>query len=410
MKRFHLLLIAAGLCILPATLLAQTQPPVPPAQTKQPVTSGPIAPVSSPIGSENEILAPEDALNIQVGNHDELDQSVIVGQDGKITLREFGQFTVVGKSRIALQNEIQIQADKTLNNAPVYVTMRERHQQHVTVDGGVTAPGVYPYTEGMRVLDAISAAHGLPQKPSRYALKLVRKDHGVPLSLPRIYSDPESDANPVLQPNDKLVFNELELVRHKVTVLGQVNHPSTYIVDGETTVLTLLTEAGGISPAAALTRVFVERGTTKIPLNLRPILVKGDVDEPVLNFRFEDGDVLSVPGVETKYQVLGQVNRPASYVYPEQANITVLDALQAAGGPTPSANLSKVTIHRMVNGKPTDIKVDYNSLNKKGLATANIPIQADDILVIPQRGKRGPTLGDAFAPLSILNLLGFRIL
>ena len=410
MKRFQLLLIAACLCILPATLLAQAKLPVAPAPTQKPVSPGPIAPVVSPTGTENEILAADDTLNIQVGNHDELDQAVVVGLDGKITLREFGQFMAAGKSRIALQNEIQVQADRTLNNAPVYVTMKDRHQQHITVDGGVAAPGIYSYSEGMRVLDAISAAHGLQQKPSRYTVKLIRKDKAMALSLPRVYTDPESDANPVLLPNDKLVFNEVELARHKVTVLGQVKNPSTYIVDNETTVLTLLGEAGGISPAAALTKVFVERGNTKIPLDLRPVLVKGDVDEPVLNFRFEDGDVLSVPGVETKYQVLGQVNRPASYVYPEKANITVLDALQAAGGPTPTANLNQATIHRMVDGKPTDIKVNFEALNKKGLASANVPIQADDILVVPQRKKKGLTLNDALAPLSLLNLLGFRIL
>jgi protein involved in polysaccharide export with SLBB domain len=171
----------------------------------------------------------------------------------------------------------------------------------------------------------------------------------------------------------------------------------------------LLRQAGGITPAAALTRVSVRRGTTDIPLDLRAILVSGKIDEPVLKFRFEDGDVLSVPGVETKYQVLGQVVRPSSYVYPEKANITVLDALQAAGGPTPTANLKKATIHRTVDGKSTDIKVDFDSLNKKGVATANLKIQPDDILVIPQRPKRGVTLTDALAPLTILELLGFHL-
>jgi protein involved in polysaccharide export with SLBB domain len=398
MKYFHPLLIAATLWLLPATLLAQA---------KQPVT--PVAPPQS-VGSETDILTSQDVLDIQIGNHSELDQSAVVNQDGKVTLREFGQFMAAGKTRAALQNEIQVQADKTLNNAPVYLTMRERHAERIAVDGGVQAPGVYPLTPGMRVLDAISAAHGLVLKPNRYTLKLIRNDKGQALNVSKIYVEPETEANPVLKPNDKLVFNEIDLIRHRVTVLGQVMRPSTYIVDGDSTVLTLLTDAGGLSPAAALTQVFVERGTTKIPLDLRPILVKGTVDEPVLHFRFEDGDVLSIPGVETKYQVLGQVVRPASYVFPEKANITVLDALAAAGGQTQKANLNKAYILRTESGKAKEIKVDFNSLNKKGLASANLPLQPGDILVIPERGKPGITLGDALAPLSILNLLGFRIL
>ena len=242
MKYFHSLLVAAVLSLLPLTLFAQAKQPVAP----------PVTPVAG--SAETEILGAEDTLDIQVGNHSELDQIVVVGLDGKITLRELGQFVAAGKTRAVLQNEIQVQADKTLNNAPVFVNMKERHLQHFTVDGGVTAPGVYQLTPGMKVLDAISAAHGLPLKPARYTLKLIRNDKSTVLSLPKIYVDPESDANMTLMPNDKLVFNEVELVLHKVTVLGQVNVPSTYIVDGDTTVLMLLRQAGGITPAAALTR------------------------------------------------------------------------------------------------------------------------------------------------------------
>jgi len=396
MKHFHPLCIAAALFLTPATLFAQAkQLPQPP-----PIVAG----------NPADILAANDAITIQVGNHDDLDQTTIIGEDGKITLREFGQFVAAGKTRAALQNEIQIRADKTLNNAPVFITMKERHVDRFTVDGGVAVPGVYAYTPGMRVLDAISAAHGLPLRPNRYTLKLLRNDKGQSLNVAKIYTDPDTEANPKLLPNDKLVFNEVDIVRRKVTVLGQVNQPSTYIVDGDTTVLILIREAGGLLPAAALTKVEVTRNGTKIPLNLRPILVKATVDDPVLNFRFEDGDVLSIPGVETKYQVLGQVNRPSSYVFPEEAKITVLDALQAAGGQTQQSDLRKAHLIRTENGKTQDIHVDFESLQKKGLATANIPIKPDDILIIPQRKKPGPGIGDVLAPLSILNLLGFRIL
>ncbi len=398
MKHFHSLCVAAALVLLPVTLLAQAKPPfIPP-------TGAPVA------SSDSDILNAEDTIEIQVGNHNDLDQFAVIGQDGKITLRELGQFMAAGKTRAALQNEIQVRADKTLNNAPVFLNLRERHLQHFTVDGGVGAPGVFTLTPGMRVLDAISAAHGLALKPTHYTLKLIRKDVSQSLSVPKLYSDPVSDSDPVLMANDKLVFSEIEIPLHKVTVLGQIGRPSTYVIDGDTTVLTLLGQAGGYSQAAALTKVTVNRGTTTIPLNLRPILIEGKDDKPILDFRFEDGDVLSIPAVDTKYQVLGQVNRPSSYVYPEKANITVLDALTAAGGPTSQANLKKAVILRTENGKSKEIKVDFDSLQKKGLASANVLIQPDDILTIPQKKKPGPGLNDFLAPLGILNLLGFRLL
>ncbi|MCW3055737.1 MAG: hypothetical protein JWN14_4907, partial [Chthonomonadales bacterium] len=79
-------------------------------------------------------------------------------------------------------------------------------------------------------------------------------------------------------------------------------------------------------------------------------------------------------------------------------------------GQTQVADLRKAHLIRTENGKTQDIHVDFESLQKKGLATANIPIKPDDILIIPQKKKAGPTISDVLAPLSILNLLGFRIL
>ncbi len=387
----------AVLLLLPTTLLAQAK------QT-------PLAPVLPVAFSENDTLVADDVIEIQVGNHADLDQTVVVGQDGKITLRELGQFVAAGKTRASLRAEIQVTADKTLNNAPVFVTLKQHRLPFITVDGPVAAPGPYTLVPGMKVLDAISAARGLPFRPNRYTLKLIRNDKSQSLDLTKIYAYPESDVNMTLLPNDKLVFNEIDLVRRKVTVLGQVGRPSTYETDNETTVLTLIGQAGGISQSAALTRVFVQRGSTVIPLDLRPVLIEGKVDDAILNFRFVDGDVLSVPGVDTKYQVLGQVGRPATYFLPEKSTITVLDALNNAGGPLPKANLKKAVIHRTVNGKTTDIKVDFESIQKKGLSSANILMKPDDTLIIPQRGKPGITLSDVFAPIGLLNLLGFRVL
>jgi protein involved in polysaccharide export with SLBB domain len=396
MKYPNPLLLAAILLVSPVMLQAQAQ--------QQPITTAPVA------FSDDDVLAPDDVVSIQVGNHADLDQSVAVAQSGKITLRELGQFVAKGKTRDALQTEIQVAADKTLNNAPVFVTIRERRVQHITMDGSISAPGVYPITPGMKVLDAISAAHGLPLKPTRYTAKLIRQNKSQPLDVSKIYTSPESDVNLTLMPNDKLVFTEVDIPRRRVTVLGQVGQPSTYEADNDTTVLTLLRQAGGLSPAAALTRVTVNRGGTVIPLNLRPVLAQGQVDDAILKFRFEDGDVLAVPGVETKYQVLGQVGRPATYILPEQANVTVQDALNSAGGATQNANLKDAVIQRTENGKVKEVKVNIDSINKKGIASANIFMQPNDILFIPPRHKPGFTLQDALAPIGLLNILGFRFL
>ncbi len=396
MKYSRILLAAAVLGLLPATGFAQAkQTPAPP-------------PLPIVIGAA-EPLSVGDVIFIEVGGHADLDQTVGIEEDGKITLHEFGQFTAAGKTRAALRTEIQVAADKTLNNAPVFIVLREHRGPHITIDGNVSTQGNFAFTPGMKLLDAISDVHGLFYKPNRYKVLLIRNDKTQTLDISKIYSEPDGPVNISLMPNDRLVFNEIDLAHRKVTVLGQIGHPSTFEVDNDTTVLTLLGQAGGLTQSAALTQVFVTRDSTKIPLNLRPVLINGIKDDAILNFRFQDGDVLSVPGVQTKYQVLGQVGRPATYLLPEQATVTVLDALNAAGGATPKANMGKAVIRRLVNGKQTDIKVDFAAIQKKGQASANVLIQADDTLIIPERGKPGLTLGDVLAPVSLLNILGFRI-
>ncbi len=395
MRYLRYMILVGGLLLLPCALTAQTKKPAVPPRVAI---------------NDTDVLGTDDVLDVTVGNHPDLDQTVQINSEGKINLRELGSFTAVGKTRDAIKAEIQTEANKTLNNAPVSVILRERHSRKIFVDGSIAAPGPVELRPGWRVLDAISAGHGLPLKPNRYRAGLIRDGINIPLELTKIYLNPESDSNLLLQPNDRLVFNEIEIVRKRVTVLGQVGRPSTYDVDDETSLLTLLGQAGGLQPAAALTKATVTRGDTVIPLDIRPVIAKGTVDQSILKFQFQNNDVLSIPAVETTYQVLGQVGRPAKYLLPEQSTITVLDALTAAGGPTQSANLKGAVIRRVVNGKPTDVKVDFAALQKKGDASANILIQPNDILIIPERGKRGITLQDVFAPIGLLNILGFRLL
>jgi polysaccharide export outer membrane protein len=58
------------------------------------------------------------------------------------------------------------------------------------------------------------------------------------------------------------------------------------------------------------------------------------------------------------FTMLGQVNKPGIFDFPDEGSINFLDALGMAGGYSKIANPSKITIKRIADGKETIIKID----------------------------------------------------
>jgi polysaccharide export outer membrane protein len=58
------------------------------------------------------------------------------------------------------------------------------------------------------------------------------------------------------------------------------------------------------------------------------------------------------------FTILGQVNKPGIFDFPDEGSLDLLEALGMAGGYTKIANPSKILIKRVVNGQETIIKVD----------------------------------------------------
>jgi polysaccharide export outer membrane protein len=79
--------------------------------------------------------------------------------------------------------------------------------------------------------------------------------------------------------------------------------------------------------------------------------------------------------------VVGEVGRAGAY--PLVAGMTVLEALSSAGGLTPFAKQSKISIVRMENGKQIKISVNYKEIVKGWRPEQNAPLKAGDTVVVP---------------------------
>ncbi len=81
-----------------------------------------------------------------------------------------------------------------------------------------------------------------------------------------------------------------------------------------------------------------------------------------------------------RFYILGEVT--ATGEYPIIKNLTVMQAFALAGGFTEWASKKEILLFRKENGKKITIKIDYRDI-VKGDFSKNIPIQADDTIIVP---------------------------
>lgn len=93
--------------------------------------------------------------------------------------------------------------------------------------------------------------------------------------------------------------------------------------------------------------------------------------------------IVSQPNsVFSQVRVIGEVGRPQGIPYRE--GMTVLDAVLAAGGIGQFAAGNRARIIRTEKGKQREIPVKLADLVNKGDLRQNLPMQAGDVLVVPQ--------------------------
>ncbi len=168
-----------------------------------------------------------------------------------------------------------------------------------------------------------------------------------------------------------------------VYLLGAVRRVGEYPLKVRTTLLEIITQAGGLTEDAGLTCIVIrpkEKRETASPVmpqqaeqeeavsvNLKD-LMKGDL---VQNVELQDGDTVFVPRSQN-YFVFGEVQKPGKYKY--DTGITVLKAITEAGGPTEkAASLKRVRIIREQGGKK--IRIPAHSTDN---------LKPQDIVIVPE--------------------------
>ena len=283
-------------------------------------------------------------------------------------------------------------------NDVLYLPKRIEHT--ISVIGPVAKPGIYPLGPGSTLLSVIAEAGNPIEGAGLSRAYVLRGGVQMPVNLHSAIVDrqvtPEV-ADFKLQDNDKVVIPDM---RGQVQVMGQVAKPGAYNLDDDLTVMSLLSKSGGPLDSAALRHAYVVRGGQHIDFDLNST-VAGLPDPAVASFHFLPGDQLVLPQNQLRIAVLGQVNRPNYYPFPENAaSASVLTALSAAGGPTQLAGLNHAGILRTVNGTSQVIPVDIDKLFRGGGTAQNVLLQPNDVLYVPLK-KQSLKITDFLGPLAL---------
>lgn len=135
-----------------------------------------------------------------------------------------------------------------------------------------------------------------------------------------------------------------QIQSQQVSVLGQVNHPGRYPLEGARTLSDVLALASGINPEGGdLVTVLrnTKNGVVREVVNIAEMIRTGDVER---NFQIGGGDIVYVDRAQ-RFYIYGEVQRPSQYRL--EHNMTVLQALSMGGGLTLRGTERGVKIKRV---------------------------------------------------------------
>lgn len=178
------------------------------------------------------------------------------------------------------------------------------------------------------------------------------------------------------------------------TVLGQVRRPGKHVVSSDTRLLDVIAQAGGIARSlyspyrsvlelADLRRAFVMRGDRFLDVNFEAVFSGDERAVARSNVFVRAGDTVYIPSalrMENKVFVLGAVASPRVVRF--QGDVSLLEAVAEAGGPTHAAWERRVFVVRGSLKQPTVIPANLRNI---GLGRArDVRLRAGDIVYVPK--------------------------
>jgi len=256
-----------------------------------------------PSRDEEYRLGKGDEVTIDFAGRPELQAKLVVGPDGRITLPLAGDIKLADLTRADAAKAIEIPLAAYYSNLVAQVTVTKYTANRVVLVGAVDHPGIYTF-DGTPTLLEVLARGGVEAGPNRSG------------QTPEVNQIPERCA--IYRGSEQVVWVELRALMETgnaladlrlrrddvvyvpsvserfVSVLGEVQHPGAIPLAHNSTVASLLAQAGGLTDHAGnnahIQIVDPSNGSSRV-LTLKELLDPAKSLEVTLR----PGDILYVP-------------------------------------------------------------------------------------------------------------------
>jgi polysaccharide biosynthesis/export protein len=250
-----------------------------------------------PAVDEEYQLGPGDEISLDFPGRPELSRKYIVGPDGRITLPIAGPLMVANLSRAQAAKAIVDALSSDYTNLSVTVNIDKYGSNRVTVLGNVQHPGVFYFDDTPTLLDAVSRG-GLQSTPSNKdglpdRVMIYRgNDQVMEVNLRQLMRSGSAMADIRLRRND-IVFVPSQADQF-VTVLGEVRSPGAIPLTPESTLPSVIAQAGGLGEGAGFSPnvniIEKSNNTTRI-IPWKQLMTPSGIAEVNL----QPGDVIIIP-------------------------------------------------------------------------------------------------------------------
>lgn len=279
-------------------------------------------PLDVPLGPDY-VIGPGDTLTINLWGGITQSMTRVIDRDGHIFLPEAGSLETAGLPLGRAQNMIEAALKQQYRNAQVSVTVSRLRSVRVYVVGDVQRPGGYDISSLATPVSALYAAGGPTSVGSLRTLRHYRAKQLIEeVDLYDFLLHGIRNGSARFESGDTLLVPP---AGPQIAVAGAVRRPAIYeLKSGESTLRSIIDDAGGFTAAASLGHITIERIDANRQRETVTLNIAGDQSPEkdrlaIASFVVKDGDRIRVepvlPYSQRVVYLEGHVVRPGRLPY-----------------------------------------------------------------------------------------------
>ena len=203
-----------------------------------------------PASDEEYTLGAGDEISILFPGRPDLASKDVIGPDGRVTLPLAGPVKLADLTREAAGEKVVEALSPYYTKLSATVQVDKYGSNHVTLLGDVKNPGMVMFEQTPTLLEVLSRG-GIEARPDGRMPEqcvIYRGDQVYWVELQELLTSGSPLADLRLRRNDVIFVPALST--RNVTIMGQVQHPGPVALKHDSTLASVLGEAGGVSDAA----------------------------------------------------------------------------------------------------------------------------------------------------------------